>query len=79
MKKLLLSMCLISFFMFSCGNENSKTSECSDMDSYNKGVRTGKDNKNMVAECDYFWQMDNDGNMSKGCYCKGYNSVDKEF
>lgn len=52
---------------------------CDDMLSYNRGINTGRANKNYYGDCDYFWKLDNDGNMSKSCYCKGYDSIKKEF
>ncbi|RVU25564.1 hypothetical protein EOJ36_03870 [Sandaracinomonas limnophila] len=55
----------------SSGDSTSK--KCYDMDAYDKGHYEGTSNRNMVADCDYFWEMDNDGKMSKQCFCEGYN------
>ncbi|AMQ55554.1 hypothetical protein AO498_04000 [Algoriphagus sanaruensis] len=75
-------------FVYSCGGNSSKessetyqesSSPCDDMVSYNRGVNTGRANKNLWADCNYFWELDNDGNMSKDCYCKGYETIKKEL
>lgn len=83
MKNLFLVLAF-SILLYSCGgnergNKTSSNSKCSDMKAYKAGIKAGKDNANMIADCDYFWQMDNDGEMSKSCYCKGYNSIEKSF
>lgn len=55
---------------------NSPSGEkCSDMDSYRGGVGAARENGNMIAECDYYW---NDLGAkytyeSKSCFCKGFN------
>jgi hypothetical protein len=54
-------------------SQKSSSDPCSDMTAYNRGYSEGSNNKNMMADCDYFWEMDNDGQMSKSCFCKGYN------
>ena len=82
MKKLNLLLFIFSILMISCNTNSSSSSsnkKCDDMRAYNAGVETAEDNKNMLADCDYFWQMDDDGEMSKSCYCKGYNSVEKAY
>ncbi len=57
----------------SSSSQKSSSDPCSDMTAYNRGYSEGSNNKNMMADCDYFWEMDNDGQMSKSCFCKGYN------
>jgi hypothetical protein len=52
---------------------SSSNDKCSDMVAYDMGYSEGIRNKNMLADCDYFWKMDNDGKMSKSCFCKGFN------
>jgi hypothetical protein len=95
MKKLFVYLFLVTvlFGCGSSNSENSSsessisTSEssedtsdpCDDMLSYNRGVSTGRANKNYYADCDYFWELDNDGNMSKSCYCMGYETIEKEL
>lgn len=88
MKKIyaLVAVCLV---LASCGgnssssnrgNSSSSTAEekCSDMTAYNRGYQEGRNNKEMLADCDYFWEMDDDGKMSKDCFCKGYNKAKSE-
>lgn len=65
------------FFIFSCGNSNSsKSKECDDMDSYNKGKQEGQNNR-MYADCNYYWEMDKQWVDDKSCFCKGYNDYNK--
>lgn len=88
MKKL-FSFLFLFVMLFGCGSKNSSNSNnevstvsedpCDDMVSYNRGVSTGRSQKNLFADCDYFWQMDNDGTMSKNCYCMGYETIEKEL
>jgi hypothetical protein len=66
------------FISMSCGSDSSSSSKCDDMTAYNNGLQVGRDNKSMMADCDYFWEMDNDGKMSKSCYCQGYNAGHNE-
>ena len=93
--KNLFPFLLLFVMLFGCGPKNSANSSnesettnedptvsqdpCDDMLSYNRGASTGRANKNLYADCDYFWELDNDGNMSQYCYCEGYNSIEKEL
>lgn len=95
MKKLFVCLFLITILFGcgsnNSGNSSSGSSEatsesieetedpCDDMVSYNRGVSTGRSQKNLFADCDYFWEMDNDGTMSKYCYCMGYETIEKEL
>ena len=88
MKKIYASL-VVSLILLSCngsssnsssGSNSSSSSEekCSDMTAYNRGYQEGRNNKEMMADCDYFWEMDDDGKMSKECFCKGYNKAKSE-
>jgi hypothetical protein len=74
----LLAIFILTISSFSCGSSSSGSSKCEDMTAYNNGLQVGRDNKSMMADCDYFWEMDNDGKMSKSCYCQGYNAGHNE-
>ena len=54
----------------------SKESKCSDERAYEIGYKEGKNNRRntFLVDCDYMWKLDDDGQMSKYCFCNGYNS-----
>jgi hypothetical protein len=55
---------------------DEKESKCYDERAYDIGYKEGKNNRNanFLADCDYMWKLDNDGQMSKDCFCQGYNN-----
>jgi len=71
--KQLIILLLFPVLIFSCNStsNDSTSKKCSDMDSYNKGFKEGKNN-NMAADCDYYWEMDKNDVSSKTCFCKGF-------
>ena len=65
-------MIILLLSLFSCGSSTStKSDKCSNMDSYNKGFKEGRNNK-MAADCDYYWELDKSQVEDKSCFCKGF-------
>lgn len=52
----------------------AQESNCDDQRAYDLGFKEGANNRkqNFLADCDYMWKLDNDGQMSKECFCLGY-------
>lgn len=61
----------------STGNKTESSEKCSDMDSYNKGKKEGRNNKLLGVDCNYYYEMDKQWVENKYCFCKGFNDYNK--
>jgi hypothetical protein len=57
------------------GSTISQESDCEDQRAYDLGFKEGANNRNksFLVDCDYMWKLDNDFQMSKECFCLGYD------
>lgn len=64
------------FFLSSCANKSSSSMDkCSNMNRYRGGQSAARENGNMLADSNYYWNdlgakynYDN-----KSCFCRGFN------
>lgn len=58
-------------------NEIQNTQPCSDMESYNQGVREGRGQRGILIDCDTYYPYEGWAD-NKECWCKGFIEGQKE-
>lgn len=55
------------------GSKKNNLEKCIDMDSYNLGYDIARDQRQLVADCDYLFTLaqTQKDNINKYCFCKG--------
>lgn len=87
---LVVSVIVVIFIAFSLSNnkksnnnssyENSSTTTqnpCSDMESYNQGVKEGRLQRGVLTDCDTYYPYEGWAN-NKECWCEGFNKGKNE-